>query len=91
MLRFPRLQLTKYTLSPSTKGGHRRISSPSGDSILMTSAPISAANMVATGPAILRVQSMIRMPLSMPKVSIFISDTLDFRAVHRDDLGCFVD
>ena len=57
----------------------------------MTSAPISAANMVATGPAILRVQSMILIPLSMPKVSILMSDTLEFRAVRRDDRGCFVD
>src|SRR5664279_3300087 len=54
-LTLPRLALRKYALSPlspSSKGGPQpRLGSPSGGSSFCTSAPKSASNWVAKGPA----------------------------------------
>src|SRR6476469_677796 len=52
---------------PSRSGGvHVRVSSPSGDSTLTTSAPMSANNIVAYGPASTREKSATSTPDSAP-------------------------
>jgi len=71
MLRLLRLTARKYADAPSTKGGPKpRHSSPSGDSILMTSAPWSPSIWPQNGPARTREASMTRRPASAPPLSL---------------------
>src|SRR5215212_10973001 len=65
----PVLSWPKEVLAPLRKGGRDRIMSPSGDSILITSAPRSASSRVQCGPAIVVVKSTTRMPA---RASVFI-------------------
>ena len=54
----------KYRLCPFTSGSTSRVRSPSGDSILMTSAPRSASTRPHNGPAITCDRSRTRTPAS---------------------------
>ena len=66
-LRLFRLRLRTYSVSPPTNVSPvRRMASPSGGSILMTSAPRSPSSMVQSGPAIICVKSATRMSRSGP-------------------------
>src|SRR5882762_1664370 len=65
MLRLLRLRLRKWTVSSPRKAPPvLRIESPSGGSTLITSAPKSANNIVASGPAISCEKSSTRSPCS---------------------------
>src|SRR5882672_4936682 len=57
---FPVLSWPNELLAPSRNGWRERIMSPSGDSSLITSAPISARSRVQCGPAIVVVKSTTR-------------------------------
>src|SRR5215831_6925635 len=57
-LRLLRLSATKLTLSPSRIGGVARPMSPCGGSTLITSAPMSASSVPASGPAMKFAMSM---------------------------------
>src|SRR5262249_13143158 len=61
-LRLPRLSSAKATLSRLSMGRWRRISSPPGRSILITSAPASASIKVASGPGSRVVKSSTSRP-----------------------------
>src|SRR5262249_24101901 len=63
-LRLLRLSATKLTLSPLRIGGGARPMSACGGSALMTSAPMSASSVPASGPAMKFASSMTRMPAS---------------------------
>ena len=58
----PRLSAAKFSLKPPLKGGHWRMASPSGDSILVTSAPKSDSSMPQNGPAATWQNSMTLTP-----------------------------
>src|SRR5688572_2086434 len=53
----------KFSEKPARCGGQFRIPSPSGDSTLITSAPMSASSMPAKGPAAIWQNSITRTPL----------------------------
>jgi len=59
-LRLPRLTALKLGLSAPTAPGIRRVESPAGGSILITSAPRSASTIAQYGPAITCVTSRTR-------------------------------
>src|SRR5215831_16328570 len=61
-LRLLRLSATKLTLSPSRIGGVARPMSPCGGSTLITSAPMSASSVPASGPAMKFASSMTLHP-----------------------------
>src|SRR6266851_2349530 len=63
-LRLLRLSATKLTLSPARIGGVARPMSPCGGSTLITSAPMSARSVPASGPAMKLASSMTRIPAS---------------------------
>src|SRR5262249_15292114 len=63
-LRLLRLSATKLTLSPLRIGGVARPMSPCSGSTLITSAPMSASSVPASGPAMKLASSMTRMPAS---------------------------
>ena len=67
MPRFPRLTALKLGLSVPTAPAMRRVESPSGGSILMTSAPRSASIIAQNGPAITWVTSITRIPSRAPR------------------------
>jgi hypothetical protein len=56
--------LAKFSLKPPLSGGHWRMASPSGGSILMTSAPKSASSMPQKGPEAIWQHSTTRTPAS---------------------------
>ena len=66
--RLPRLQAKKPGGRPLRPVAMRRISSPAGDSTLMTSAPWSASMAAATGPDTMVVKSTTRTPSSGPAI-----------------------
>src|ERR1041385_6490987 len=66
----PRLSMAKLTLSLPHSGAKRRISSPSGRSNLITSAPASASIRVARGPGSSVEKSRTRIPASGPFVVV---------------------
>src|SRR3954453_16747154 len=68
MLFFPALSCPKLVLAPLRSGGRVRIMSPSGASILITSAPRSANSRVQCGPAIVVVKSSTRTRSSAPVI-----------------------
>src|SRR5262249_6835717 len=63
-LRSPRFTALKLGLSAPTARGIRRVESPDGGSILITSAPRSASSIAQNGPAITCVTSSTRRPSS---------------------------
>src|SRR5262245_8194919 len=63
-LRLLRLSATKLTLSPLRIGGVARPMSPCGGSILITSAPMSASSVPASGPAMKFASSITLIPAS---------------------------
>src|SRR5690348_419450 len=66
-LRLPRLTLTNTPLIPGAGPTEmKRVLSPSGGSILMTSAPMSAMICVQYGPITIAVRSTTRTPFSGP-------------------------
>src|SRR5262249_19657335 len=94
-LRLLRLSATKLTLSPSVSGGIARPMSPCGGSILITSAPMSASSVPASGPAMKLARSITRIPPSacgiflVPNgrrtvLSDFEARLVDDVLVHRD-------
>src|SRR5271165_2141401 len=68
MLFLPALSCPKLVLAPLRNGGRVRIMSPSGASILITSAPKSANNLVPCGPAIVVVKSSTRTRSKAPVI-----------------------
>ena len=65
---FPALSCPKLVLAPLRSGGRVRIMSPSGASILITSAPRSARSRVQCGPAIVVVKSSTRRRSKAPVI-----------------------
>src|SRR6201988_5371119 len=66
-LRLPRFTLTKTPLRPGAGPTEmKRVLSPSGGSILITSAPMSAMICVQYGPITIAVRSTTRTPVSGP-------------------------
>src|SRR5208337_1438755 len=61
----PQFRCAKYALLPARIGGCVRMKSPSGGSILITSAPRSASSRVQYGPDTIVVKSSTRTPLRM--------------------------
>ena len=64
----PQFKCAKYALLPARIGGCMRMKSPSGGSILITSAPRSASSRVQYGPDTIVVKSSTRTPL---RISLF--------------------
>ena len=64
--RLPRLQAKKPAVRPLRRRPMRRVSSPEGDSTLMTSAPWSARMAAAMGPDTMAVKSTTRTPAKGP-------------------------
>src|SRR5208337_1840987 len=94
MLRLLRLKLRKAAVRPPRCGPTlRRIESPSGGSILMTSAPRSPSSCVQNGPEMTAVRSRMRKPISGPSAmtKILQALTTDARAsanTSRDEAEC---
>src|SRR5262245_17611435 len=90
-LRLLRLSATKLTLSPLRIGGVARLMSPPGGSTLITSAPMSASSVPASGPAIKFASSMTRIPASGFDIVFFLLDLqsglVDDLLVHRNLAG----
>src|SRR5437667_4991177 len=70
MLFLPAFNCPKLVLAPCRSGGRVRIMSPSGASILTTSAPRSASIRPQCGPAIVVVKSSTRRPAKALVISI---------------------
>src|SRR5262245_37409762 len=85
--RLLRLSAAKLTLSPLRIGGVARLMSPPGGSTLMTSAPMSASSVPASGPAMKLASSMTRRPASGFGISVSLlnlqSGLVDDLLVHR--------
>src|SRR3974390_569655 len=76
-LRLLRLSATKLTLSSCDRGGMARPMSPFGGSILITSAPMSANSVPASGPAMKLASSMIRRPASGCDMDPILNGAID--------------
>src|SRR5271170_894899 len=84
MLFLPAFNWPKLVLAPSRNGGRVRIMSPSGASILITSAPRSASIRPQCGPAIVVVKSATRRPAKALVIGFLLPEP---KRQGRDQVG----
>src|SRR3990167_2124533 len=92
--RLPALSWPNIVPAPSRCTGRLRMRSPSGDSILITSAPMSASNRLQCGPAMVVEKSRTRRPSSGLVCSVMRSPRYEDEndaAAHEDAADPFAE